>query len=67
MKITKKILENIINEEIKKLIEQEVNMSGGAFPLATGGNKTTIEGLEASLSAVHEKLETIIAMMSEKV
>jgi hypothetical protein len=67
MKITKKTLERIINEEIKKLIEQEADMSGGEFPLASGGNKATVEGLEVSLSAVHEKLERIIAMMSGKV
>jgi hypothetical protein len=60
MKITKKILERIINEEIKKLIEQETNMSGGEFPLAHDGNKATVAGLEASLNEIHRKLDLLL-------
>jgi len=60
MKITKKILERIINEELERLIEQEINMSGGDIPVGGYGNRATIEGLDDSLRSIHEKLDRLL-------
>jgi hypothetical protein len=64
MKITKKILERIINEEVKKLIEQEGSMSGGYPQVGGGGNKATIEGLDESLRSIHLKLDELITRLA---
>jgi hypothetical protein len=65
MKITRKILERIINEEVANLLqEQEINMSGGDIPVGGDGNRATIEGLDDSLRSIHEKLDRLLGAMN---
>tara|TARA_B100000530_G_C15614299_1_gene351666 strand:- start:5 stop:232 length:228 start_codon:yes stop_codon:yes gene_type:complete len=57
MKITKKILENIIKEEVEKILEQGIDPVVGK-PVSIGGQRISreeaFEAFEAELSKMHD-------------
>ena len=66
MKITRKILEKLIKEELSLLIEQDGPMSGGGVSLAANPNREMLSrDLETSLSNLDQKLDLILARLDE--
>ena len=68
MKITKKILEDMINQEAKNVLLEQAQagpVSSGEYKLGVEGNKAHIEGLQANLDALHSKLDELLELSRE--